>query len=598
MAKEKQKTSKSNTLFDPDLIATAVNQALNRDFVGAQHVYALHDSITLYAFNRQVNELLKKFVPFTKGPLDLDALTYEKFSKVNYHIRTDREHFKFPSSNMRVDSKNSMDENIHLRARALMHSVLSDFSISEWFRECKNSQGSSIGVPYVDTSQEAKFTFPMTGTKDAISLFRQAMQYDNSLYCAIEKFNGDGPITGPLFEEVECSRATTVDKTARIKRFIAVEGTCNMFLQQGLMTMMYKRMARVGLNVAFLPDSHKNLAKESSITGSNATIDWSSASDCGSYELLKWLLPPKWFRYCDMTRTTRTQINEEVVDLHMFSTMGNAVTFPLETLVFWTYAHAVRLSFGTTNTLFPEWEDLMSVSVFGDDCIVPTFMASRYIETMKKVGFIVNDEKSYYGSEQFRESCGGDYLAGYDVRPYCITAPETAKRSRLEPWLYIITNSLLKKYIQYFGRTSYVYDKELWRCLFSMFRRHKIKIKLVPSNFPDDAGLKLSHDIERFCKHYRIQLNPIAKSRQGTVSFNYVRFIYTKRRERDDGIRYFLWLRKPIGCKERQIFEDENPHENDNPIVKDRLDRKRGGYVVAKGISCHWHVPVVKQALC
>jgi hypothetical protein len=466
-----------------------------------------------------------------------------------------------------------------------MQSVLSPFEWDEWFMECKNSGGTSVGVPYMDTSVERKFTFPMSTTGSVLNLFRSTMADDLYLSEAIENFNRHNPVNNGPFEIVEGSKATTVDKTADKRRMICVEPTCNMYLQQGLMQMMYNRMKAVGLNVETLPDAHKEIARESSITGSNATIDWSSASDCVSIELLRWLLPPRWFDVVFRTRSHTTLIKGESVKLAMISTMGNATTFPLETLVFWTYAQAVRLTEDkTSNRSLLNEEEYGLCSVFGDDCIVPTTMAAKYIATMESVGFIVNDQKSFYGTEQFRESCGGDYLSGFDVRPFYMKAPHSTTMSALEPWLYIIANSLLQKYILYFGELSYLYEKEVWRVLFGLFREYKIYIKLVPSFFPDDAGLKLSHDIQRFSATYPMKLSRIASDRHGTVTFRYCSFKYRDSFRKDDGIRYHLWLKKPVRSKQpKQLF--------DVPL------RKIGGYVVAKGLTGHWSVPPVEGGL-
>lgn len=578
---KKQNQSKRQMFFDPDAIATAVHQALERDFNKAQHEYCLNDSTTLYAFNRQVNELRKKFVSQSEYTDVLVDRTFRKFLEVNDHMSEVNERLKFclPTNQARITSTMPRMEKIHRRARAIVHSVLGPFEKSEWFAECRNSGGSSIGVPFSDTSNDRKFTFPMSVTKRAKTLFQQCMVFDFQLKAAIVDYNSLGPIMDP-YMIVEESRATTVDKNDQIRRFICVEPTCNMYLQQGLMHMMYKRMKSFGLDVETLPELHKKLAKYSSITSRNATIDWASASDCGSIELLRWLIPPKWFEVLDTVRQTHTLIEGKRVKLNMFSTMGNAATFPLETLVFWAYAHAVRLTNRRSNTLFPEWEDLGCCSVFGDDCIVPSEIASEFIEVMTEVGFIINDQKSYYGTEQFRESCGGDYLAGYDVRPYFLKAPHSTKRSSLEPWLYIITNSFLKKYKSYFGTLSYVYDKELFRVLFGLFRKHKINIKLVPSFYPDDSGLKLSHDILRFHRHYPLKLQKVKRSHHGSYSFNFCRFVYFDKREKDDAIRYALWLKRPVQVK--------------RIVPPGTFLRKKGGYVVAKGLTSHWFVPTVR----
>lgn len=60
-AKRKKQSKRSKPLFDPTEIVTTIKSALMLDFKQAQHVYCLNDSVTLYAFNRQVDEFSKKF---------------------------------------------------------------------------------------------------------------------------------------------------------------------------------------------------------------------------------------------------------------------------------------------------------------------------------------------------------------------------------------------------------------------------------------------------------------------------------------------------------------------------------------------------------
>jgi hypothetical protein len=589
--KKKKQLKKKLPLFRPDDIVNEVHQALERDFREAQHVYCLNDDLTLYGFNSQVQNFMKKYVPSDQNKEELEAKTIEKFLMVNEHIGKVNGRLKHVFQNINqtyVRSNLSKHEKIHVRARAIMRAVLGP-SVDEerWFRECKNSQGSTVGVSFLDTSPERKLLFPLTVTKEAKPYHRSYMGWDEELSSAVMNYNSYFPI-GDVYETVEGSRATTVDKNAEIRRMIAPEPTCNMFLQLGLMQYMYDEMKVFGLDVESLPTLHRQLALESSITLRNATIDWSSASDCNAIELCRWLFPPAWFKIIMALRSPVTVLPDgRTVPLNMVSTMGNAGTFPIETLVFWVYAHATKITVDKPNYvgLFPTQEEFGSVSVFGDDCIVPSYMASEFIEIMTEVGFIINDDKSFYGSLQFRESCGGDYLQGYDVRPFKVKAPQSAKLSQLEPWLYIMTNSLIKKYISYYGELSYVYDKELWRVLFALFRQYKIEIKLVPSFFPDDAGLKLSFDIERFHNQYPMKLSRISRSNHGTVSFSFCRFIFRQKRAQYGHIRYAMWLKKP---RHEDVLLHHEETRTQNPF------RKAGGYVVAKSLSCHWHVPVVK----
>lgn len=581
--KLKHQQSKQPLLFDPDEISTLISQAVSRDLGISTQVYADPNNPLAYARYRQGDELLKKFCSPNQDKDRLEAETFEKFLKVNQHMAQVNHNLltSIPWHLSRLQSKHPLMWKVHMRARALIREVMTPFDEDEWFTECRNSSGSTLGVPYKDTSNEAKFSFPMTSTESCKLYFDRYRMFNPQLNRAISTWNSHNP-TSEAVEIVAGSRATTVDKTTEKRRFICVEPTVNMFLQQGLMHMMYKRMKLFGLNVESLPDTNRQSAFESSITQKNATIDWSSASDSISPILLKWLLPQRWYSVVYQTRSPETFLKGTGVNLEMISSMGNAVTFPLETLVFWAYAHATHHTLTESgSTMFKEFEHRPTeITVFGDDCIVPTWMADEYISVMQKVGCTVNQEKTCT-TGRFRESCGGDYLAGFNVRPFYLKAPPSNRLSNLEPWLYIIWNRLLKKYIQYFGSLSYVYDKELWRTLASLFARYKLNQKLVPDFLPDDAGLKLSFDIVRFHRHYPLKLSKIAVSKHGTHAYNYCRFVYWSNNQRSDDIRLALWLQKPVQAKRIPIGELSDSY----------LDRERGGYVVAKGVTCHWHVP-------
>jgi len=578
--KDRKKRQKAK-LFDPDVISTKVQQELSRDFEAFTLAYKGNDSITHSAFDRQRNELLKKYVSPNFNTESLISESFEKFKHINSHMLN----FNIKHSLARVDDTLCFKgqprlTKVHKRAKDLISHVLGNLDEVELFLECKNSSGTSMGVPYRDTSQDAKFTYPMSVTKNAKPLFQRYLDFDSQLKSAIEDLNSSSAIADRYMLE-EGSRATTVDKSTSQRRFIAIEPTCNMFLQQGLMRVMYKRMKEVGLDVTSLPEEHKKLARESSITCKNATIDWSSASDCVSIELLRLIFPARWFAVINQIRSHKTSINGEMHDLHMVSSMGNAGTFPIETLVFWAYAIAtVKTESSDSPSRIPDFRDFASASVFGDDCIVPTRFASVYIEVMTEVGFIVNKEKSFYKNEQFRESCGGDYLSGYDNRPFSLKSPTSTNRSALEPWLYIMLNSFLKKYFMYFGELTYVYDKALLRYLFGLFQEYGLAVKLVPPDFPDDSGLKMSSDINRLVSQYEISFSRISRSHHGTLSFNYCSFRYKQKRQLSDAVRYATGLKKPLAS-------DVEP-------FKRSAIRKRGGYVVAKTHTGHWSVPVIR----
>jgi hypothetical protein len=87
--------------------------------------------------------------------------------------------------------------------------------------------------------------------------------------------------------------------------------------------------------------------------------------------------------------------------------MGNAFTFPLESLVFYALAYAVSIV---------NERDTKVVSVYGDDIIIHASCYPELREVLSWYGFVVNIEKSY-ATGRFYESCGKHYFDGIDVTP-------------------------------------------------------------------------------------------------------------------------------------------------------------------------------------
>lgn len=580
--------AKRAKLFDFSSASTKLEKSISLDLWGHQKLMypfdptnTLTKSLVFYR-TTQLSATLKKFAdPDNGANNERMEKTFEKFLSVHDHMRrfTKRE-LSLPDKYSRVQSSMRESDSILLRARAVVRQLLTPFSTEEWFTSCKNSKGSSIGVPYMDTSIERKMTYPLSATERVVPFFNMYLDFDPRFKIALDELNSSAAIPKKeMYNVVGGSKATTVPKDDSIDRMIAIEPTLNMFFQQGLMEMMYDRMKHCSLDVNSLPERHKKLARESSLSSHNATIDFSSASDCVSYDLMEWLLPPSWFKAIDICRSPTITINGEEVDLDIISTMGNAVTFPLETIVFWALGQAVRLHATGTNSTLPEWDHLKLVSVFGDDCILPTTLAKSFIATCESVGFIVNKEKSFYDYEGFRESCGGDYFHGYDVRPFHIKGPYNNKLSSSEAWIYICLNKILPKYISYFGDVSYVYDKSALRCLFNMLRTSGTAVKVVPSDFPDDSGLHDNGDLRRLLREYNVTISPLYMNKQGITKFNFLRFQYPERMKICDPLRYAVWLKKP-SISMQTVDEEFSFYQ--------RPKRKGGGYVVGVSRSSHW----------
>jgi hypothetical protein len=212
-----------------------------------------------------------------------------------------------------------------------------------------------------------------------------------------------------------------VPKTLKTPRIIAMEPTCMMFMQQAILKMMVEeiRIDNNAYNLIRFEDQTPNqrLAREGSRTGRLATLDLKEASDRVSNQLVKELFAnfPWIGEAVQVVRSTRADVHGEVLELHKYASMGSALTFPLEAMVFTTLvflgiekALNRQLTHKDIKTLYGQ------VRVYGDDIVVPVEYVSDVIRTLEHFGARVNVRKSFWNGK-FRESCGEDYYDGYPV---------------------------------------------------------------------------------------------------------------------------------------------------------------------------------------
>jgi hypothetical protein len=154
---------------------------------------------------------------------------------------------------------------------------------------------------------------------------------------------------------------------------------------------------------------NQELARQASITGDLATIDLSHASDDIQCNTVAELYPQDFVSYLELIRPTHFKVDGKVRLLHSYMTMGNAMTFVLETILFAAITRAA------VRSVCPDRID--QVSVYGDDIICPTAAVETVMEYLEHYGFQVNREKSFY-SGSYRESCGEEFLNGVCLTTY------------------------------------------------------------------------------------------------------------------------------------------------------------------------------------
>lgn len=227
------------------------------------------------------------------------------------------------------------------------------------------------------------------------------------------------------------SRFATVPKDSAKDRGIAVEPGVNVWGQLAVGQAMRMRLKRKGIDLQHGQDLHRRMAEDASLTGTFSTIDLSNASNTVCRNLVKMLLPDEWYTLLNELRCPFIKFSPSGkkkdgrwMRLEMFSSMGNGYTFELETLIFCSLIHSVGGRVG------------VDCFVYGDDIIVPTEITADVLAVLRFCGFTPNPRKTFtHGC--FRESCGGDFLLGHDVRPFYLEETPNDPSS----WI-VIANSL------------------------------------------------------------------------------------------------------------------------------------------------------------
>ncbi len=236
-------------------------------------------------------------------------------------------------------------------------------------------------------------------------------------------------------------RVVTVPKTVSKARLIAIEPVAMQYCQQALDRSIRKHIpTTVGGSFVSLDDQIPNqeMARQGSLTGDLATLDLSAASDSLSNYLATKLLThfPQLNAAVQACRSRKAEVRGEIITLRKFASMGSALCFPIETMVFVTLAVMGSMAdFGQSQKYTVSRNDISrlrgQVRSYGDDILVPSERAPMVMRWLEAFGFKVNEDKSFW-TGKFRESCGKDYYDGTDVsvvriRELVSTSPRSAE---------------------------------------------------------------------------------------------------------------------------------------------------------------------------
>jgi len=246
-----------------------------------------------------------------------------------------------------------------------------------------------------------------------------------TMYLGREKAWNDGSAPFDFLEpgsEIPV-RVISVPKTLKSPRIIAIEPTCMQYMQQALFQLIRDEIERddiLSLMIG-IEDQEPNrlLALEGSLSGDLATLDLSEASDRVSNQHVLALFSehPLLSEAVQATRSRKADVHGFGVQrLAKFASMGSALCFPIEAMVFLTTIFiglerelsAPRLERKVVKSFSKQ------VRVFGDDIICPRDYVLSVVDALSDFGHKVNISKSFW-TGRFRESCGREYYDGHDV---------------------------------------------------------------------------------------------------------------------------------------------------------------------------------------
>jgi hypothetical protein len=405
--------NESSTLPLCNQISNLILEGRYQEVVDFRIDYSWSFTVDDFIASRQVQALLIK-QDFLDLGIDLEAVAFGKF------IDSER---MCSETNVRLDLNQpspGVASVLHYAMRKI-DKILGDvptlsdlhFSFGPGATTSTSSITASPRAKMSDQLECSMNLFP--SVRKFLSEFPLLCEAHSDDYCIDSSDDEFDTIHYQLPVTIAPGKLSFVPKDCTKYRSIVVEPSLNGLGQKGIGSYMKEKLKCAGID---LKDQSRNqsLARKGSIDGTLATIDLSMASDCISSGLVWSLLPFEWASLLDTFRSSEVTYKpmgarkdqEITVQLEKFSSMGNAYTFELESLLFYSLAFATCQYLGV---------DTCNLSVYGDDIIIASEAYDLLKDVLEYCGFLLNEKKSF-ATGPFRESCGADYYKGIDIRPY------------------------------------------------------------------------------------------------------------------------------------------------------------------------------------
>lgn len=490
----------------------------------------------------QMQNLLKKY-KFTNDVFtseELEHVTNQKY--LGNQLRLAKQRF---------NTRSLSTSRVLREARLICKQILGIYDPEEMLILAKFGKKSSIGCPlrlaYIDHKLTDVRAF--TGSAECSKwFFDNVLPKDPILNRMVKRLR-----IKPGHKNFEHDHLVleNVPKTWKVHRGITPLTLIDLFYTYGVGRVIQRRLKENGLDIRFLQDSHRHLIKRFSKTRRHVTADLSAASDSITSDLLNQLLPRSWFNLIRRSTTHQVMIGDNRFYTESILPMGNGLTFPVETLVFYSLTKAIGNLAGIKGTY----------SVFGDDLIYPRQIHKYVAKVFPQLGICLNMDKTFV-NYPFRESCGEDFFLGIPVRSFYLKNEEstTLCNRRLEAFIYKIINGLRRRWDEHEIPRTLNYLLQLLSCT-------TFEVLRVPPAFPDQSGIQVSNPNHRVLGNVFVPYAPI-----------HINFVY--------GSRWFRFRYLRAIAKKRFIVTQEPYYwlslrdENDDTEITPFLKLKHGNYYV------------------
>lgn len=469
---------------------------------------------------RQLSDLLKKYRFCNDKYTDeeLNVLTLDK---------TIEDQISFSSL---LPEKKPLVHLVLQRARKHAKRILGHIDHERTVTASRFGKKSSIGCPlnlaYIDHKLTDVKAF--TSSSDCCKWFFKDVLPSDGILSELVSSMGISPKLETL--QHETLTLVLVPKSWKSYRPITPLTLLSLYYSYGIGEQVEDRLRDEGLDISRLQSIHAKLVRSNSVSCRLATADLSNASQSLLSVLLNCVLPREW--YCAMKKTFSHSLivrkgDEEVLTYtESVLPMGNGLTFPVETLVFYCILKAIAELSGVKGR----------ISVYGDDLIYPSRLHKFVSVIFPLLNFKLNLDKTFVKAP-FRESCGSDYYRGADVRPAFL--PDEHKlltKQHYLAWLYKCYNALIRRWpIEEIPKTGSFLLKEINALGFQISR--------VPPSFPDIAGVKVESPAEYPLEHNGLNWSPIVVAYySGSRWFHFSYLVEQPYKRLVKSVKPYYWL--------------------------------------------------------